>query len=595
MSKELNDDLLSSLSAKTLEAVHTLWPDLEAQVDLTTPNNPDFGDYSTGIALTIAKQIKQNPLETAEKIKDALGDISDIAQVTVTAPGFVNFMLDYPALAVKLLAQNPLPKTKLAWNVSVEHTSVNPNKAAHIGHLRNACLGDTLARTLRGLGHHIEVQNYIDDLGVQVADSVVAYETFGDAPEEYEIDKWLWKIYADINKKYEANPELKARRDEVLHEMEEGKSEIAKALVTRVVPAQLKTFEKFGINYDLLVYEHDIVNNHLWDKLFEELQSKKLIVKPNSGEHAGAWVVEFGDSEREDKILVRSNGLLTYTAKDLAYALWKFGKNGEMPGYEKRLLPIDRHVNVIDERQSYPQAVIKHVMERLGYGKEAANYTHLGYGTVKLSAKSLKQMGFADMIGEDEKAAYSMSGRAGIGVMIDDLYAAVTKKQVEEHPDTQMEVAEQIAVGSIRYYMLKTRPDREIVFDFDEALRTDGNTGVYIQYSYARAKNILAKLDKTDVNKAALKELNDYEKKLIKTMIEAPQAISLSVERLDPSLVCDYAYNLATSFAKFYETSPVLKAETEEQKTFRTGLVNKYVELLSEILEMLGIPGIAKI
>ena len=179
--------------------------------------------------------------------------------------------------------------------------------------------------------------------------------------------------------------------------------------------------------------------------------------------------------------------------------------------------------------------------------------------------------------------------------MIDDLYAAVTKKQIEEHPDTQMEVAEQIAVGSIRYYMLKTRPDREIVFDFDEALRTDGNTGVYIQYSYARAKNILAKLDKTEANNAAAKELNDYEKKLIKTMFEAPQAISLSVERLDPSLICDYAYNLATSFAKFYETSPVLKAETEAQKTFRTKLVNKYVELLSEILEMLGIPGIAKI
>ena len=358
--------ITENIEQAVTKAIKKLWPDVGVKVDIVTPPDKEFGDYSCAIALQLAKAIGEAPEAIAEKIKEAVGEIEHIKKITVTKPGYVNFLLDYETLAKAVMtAPNLLIDKPL--KISVEHTSVNPNKAAHIGHLRNACLGDALARILRGVGHTVEVQYYIDDLGVQVADSVVAFETFGDAPEGYEIDKWFWKIYADINKKYEANPELLKRREEVLREMEKGESETAKQIVEKIVAAQLKTFQRFGIDYDLLVYEHDIVQNHLWNKLFEELKKQKLVIKPDSGPNAGAWAVKFGKTEREDKILVKADGLPTYTAKDLAYALWKFGKTDEMKGYEKRLSPIDRHLTVIDERQSYPQAVIKFVMEQLGF------------------------------------------------------------------------------------------------------------------------------------------------------------------------------------------------------------------------------------
>jgi len=570
-----------------VKAVKKLWPDVDVKIDIATPPNKEFGDYACAVALQLAKVAGEKPLEIAEKIKSALGKIDFINEITVTAPGYVNFKLNYQKLATAVMTKPNLLVDK-PLKISVEHTSVNPNKAAHIGHLRNACLGDALARILRGVGHTVEVQNYIDDLGAQVADSVVAFETFGDAPEGYEIDKWLWKIYADINKKYEAQPELLKRREEVLQEMERGENEIAKQIVEKIVAAQRQTFARFGIDYDLLVYEHDILNNHLWNKLFEELKSKKLIVKPDSGNNAGAWLVEFGESEREDKILVKSNGLLTYTAKDLAYALWKFGKLSEMKGYEKRLLPIDRHFNVIDERQSYPQAVIKYVMEKLGYKKEAENYLHVSYGVVKLSDKALKKLGV-----ESDDKAQSMSGRAGIGVMVDDLINMTVAQQIKEHQSTQ-EVAEKIASGSIRYYMLKSRSEREITFDFAEALRTDGNTGVYLQYAYARANNILEKSGEAK-NSSVIVDLNEYEKALVKQLSEVAFNVQLAMEEHDPSLLCDYAYNLASTFAKFYETSSVMQAENEAVKNFRTNLVSTYRDTLGTVLDLLGIPILTKI
>ncbi len=571
-------------------AIKKIWPTVDVKIDIVTPPNKEFGDYSCAVALSLAKVVGANPLEVAEKIKNGLGEIEYVEEVTVTKPGYVNFKLDYPRLA-KAVMTKPNLLVGSPMNISVEHTSVNPNKAAHIGHLRNACLGDSLARILRGVGHTVEVQNYIDDLGVQVADSVVAFETFGDAPEDQEIDKWMWKIYADINEKYQANPKLLERREKVLVEMEKGESETAKQIVEKIVAAQEKTFSRFGINYDLLVYEHDIINNKLWENLFDRLKKEKLIVKAASGNHKGAWVVKFGETEREDKILVKSNGMLTYTAKDLAYALWKFGKTNEMKGYENRLSPIAHHYNVIDERQTYPQAVIKHVMEKLGYQQAAKNYSHLGYGVVKLSDNATKQLGIE--FAENGEKAHSMSGRAGIGVMVDDLVETTIAQQRKEH-STEKDVAEKIAVGSIRYYMLKSRPEREIVFDFDEALRTDGNTGVYLQYAYARANSIITKFKGSLSDVKMPKQLNDQERDLIKVLGELDDFIQIATEKTDPSVMCDYAYKLANTFAKFYETSPVMKAD-DDTKIFRGNLVVHYQLSLGIVLDLLGIPKLTKI
>ena len=580
-------DVVGVIKEKVAKSLAKQWSDFEySSLEVNVPPKPEFGDYTCPIALPLAKILDENPVEIAEKIAAEIKADGVILNISASAPGFVNFFINYPVLAKEVLQCKWDLKASTKQKVSIEHTSVNPNKAAHIGHLRNACLGDTLANLLRTQGHEVEVQNYIDDLGLQVADSVLAFEEYGDAPDERAVDEWFWEIYAKISQRLTEDEELKARRDKILEAMEAGESRVAKELVEKIVERHLETFERFGIKYDKLVYEHDIVNNHLWDNLFESLKDKKLIHKPDNGDHAGAWVVEYGDSEREDKILVRSNGLVTYTGKDLAYALWKFGQGAEMEGYDNRLKPIDMHVNVIDERQSYPQAVIRHILRELGYTKEADNYLHLGYGVVKLSENAVKALGGNT---EEDKSTYSMSGRSGIGVMVNDLVDSATAKQTE----IGSENAEEIAIGSIRYYMLKSRPVREIVFDFDEALRSDGNTGVYLQYAYARANNILEKAENV-AKSYSISELNQYEQALIKTMAEVSLAIDKATKELDPSILCDYTYQLATTFAKFYETSPVLKSD-DSTMAFRVALVTSYKELLGKMLSILGIPVLDKI
>jgi len=579
-----------------------LWPKIKlSEIVVTEPPKPEFGDYSCSIALKIGPTIKANPAEIAEKIKKELGKIKYIKETTVTKPGFINFVIDYPALAKNIFKPDSrfqIPDSKIQ-NIILEHTSVNPNKAAHIGHLRNACLGDSLGRILKFLGHNVEIQNYIDDLGVQVADSVMAYRYFKNDELRPKLDqfskpgisgndKWFWRAYAKINKEYETQPNLLKQREIILHEMEIGKNADAKQIVDEIVTAHIATFEKFGIEYDVKVYEHDIVENHLWDKVFEDLKKQKLIVQPKSGENKGAWIVEFGDTERENKILVRENGLPTYTAKDLAYELWKFGLTEPMKGYKRKFTTVDKTITVIDERQSYPRLVIQDVMKKLGYEKQAKNSAHLSYGVVKLTESAMKALGQTI----EGKLTYSMSGRQGIGVMVDDVLELVKIKQKKEHKSPSKR-AEKIAVGSIRYYMLKTRPPREIVFDFDEALKTDGNTGVYLQYAYARANHILMKVNSYK-SATTPKNLSANEKQLIKKLFEMESYILKAVDEYDPSLICDYAYDLASTFAKFYETSPVLQSE-EPLKSFRLNLVKQYKEILEQILNLIGIPALPRI
>ncbi|RLC37546.1 arginine--tRNA ligase [candidate division Kazan bacterium] len=566
-----------------------LWPKIKLpEIVVAEPPSPpsggtEFGDYSCPVALGIGRLTKSDPLKIAEQIKEKLGKIEQIKEITVTKPGFINFIINYKDLADDLLARPQKISAMRPRNIILEHTAVNPNKAAHIGHLRNACLGDSYAKILKLLGHNVEIQNYIDDLGTQVADSVMAMREFGAPPKNQPADEWYWNIYSKIQKKYKTEPGLLENRDNILQEMEEGKNADAKKIVDEMVAAHLATFKKFNIKYDLLVFEHDIINNHLWDKVFEDLKKRKLIVKPATGEMKGAWIVEFGETERENKILVRANGVPTYTAKDLAYELWKFGLTEPMKGYKNKFKTVDMTITVIDERQSYPRRVIQHILSELGYKREAKNSIHLAYGVVKISKKA------AQVLNQDtgQKSTYSMSGRSGIGVMVNALLDTVIAKQICDHK-TEANRAKDIAVGSIRYYMLKTRPLREIIFDFDEALKTDGNTGVYLQYAYVRANHILMKVDSKKSAKIP-KNLSVHEKQLIKTLAELESHILKAANEYDPSLICDYAHGLASTFARFYETSPVLQSE-EPLKSFRLNLVKKYKETLEQVLNLIGIP-----
>ncbi len=605
-----------TLAEKLQEAIEQeatkLWPDIKLPpFDVIAPPLEEFGDLSTALPLTLAKLTQEKSLDIANKLKKNLEkyNIEHIKKITITEPGYLNFIIDFANLSQhllnKILQQKDdfgITKENLG-NIVIEHTAVNPNKAAHIGHLRNACLGDSLARIMQANGYNVEVENYIDDLGLQVADSVVAFEYFKkDLPKDfltsykpYEIAEKFWEIYAKIQKIYVKKPNLLKQRDEILHQMEAGKNKVAKQIVKAIVKAHKQTFKQFGIDYDVLVYESDIIKNKLWDKLFEELKDKKLIHQAKSGENKGAWIVKFGKSDREDKILVRSNEVPTYTAKDLAYQLWKFDKKEDIAKGKKKFDKAQKVINVIDNRQSYPQAVIKHILEQLGYPDKAKHSYHLAYGVVGLSEKAFKELGHQKAISSTKKS-YTMSGREGIGVMVDDILNITTKNQMVKH-SSPVKIGAMIASSSIRYYMLKNRPKKDMIFDFDEVLKTDGNTGVYLQYAYARCTNILNKVPdwKYQGEKIIVpKNISSESKQLIKLLENYPQILKLAATELDPSLLADYAFELSNSFAKFYEKNPVLQSN-EQLKKFRLYLVDSVKQILKNTLNLLGIIPLEKI
>lgn len=594
-----------------------LWPDIKLPpFDVTEPPNPEFGDLSSALSLTLAKLTQEKPIDIANKLKEVIQkkDIEHLKKITVTEPGYLNFIIDFSNLGKHLLSKILQEKDNYGvskedmGNVIIEHTSINPNKAAHVGHLRNACLGDSLARIMTDSGYSIEVENYIDDLGLQVADSVIAYEYFKkkfieefkqELPEYIKqninknhgagsLDSWFWQKYVAIQKKYEKTPKLLEKRDIVLKEMEEGKNEVAPKIVEAIVSAHTKTLQQFNIDHSksVLVYESAIINNHLWDNLFTELQDKKLINQSKGGETKGAWLVKFGESDREDKILVRSNSVPTYTAKDLAYQLWKFDKSSaDIAKGDSKFEKADQVINVIDNRQEYPQAVIKYILNKLGYTKESENSHHLSYGVVKLSEAAIKFLGQKT----SDKSSYAMSGRAGIGATIDDLLRLAIVKEIEIH-ETEEDMAKLISAGSIRYYMLKNRPKKDIIFDFDEILKSDGNTGVYLQYAYARSSGILNKVGdqyKYNGEEIAMPDkISAESKQLIKLLETYPKILALSASELDPSLLADYAFELANTFAKFYEKNPVLQAD-ETVKIFRLRLVASFKTILKKLLYLL--------
>jgi len=626
--------LVNQLELIVRKAATELWPDIKIPpFDITTPPAEEFGDLSTALPLTLAKLLTKPPIEIANQIKARFGQppLTYIKEVTITQPGYINFILDYPALSQHLI--NKILTQKQTYGrvkeekgkIIVEHTAVNPNKAAHIGHLRNACLGDSVANILRTSGWQVEVQNYIDDTGAQVADVVVALENLPDKQGSEPFDYFCWTVYAKIQKMYEIDEKLKDRRNEVLHLLEKGNNPTAKKatqIANKIVNRHLETLSRLNIAYDLLVWERDIIDVGLWPTVLADLQQKKLINQPNRGEHKGAWVVKFGETERENKILVKSNGIATYTAKDLAYQLWKFGllpidfvyyirtvqwnnnpllttkggtygvKNLEIA--QRHFSKPDRVINVIDLRQSYPQEVIKETLDKLGYTKEAENSIHLKYQVVKLSLGAVKELGIKP---EADKEEYAMSGREGIGVKIDDLMDKVEEKIGQINQQLNSDDVQKLAAATIRYYMLRNRATKEIIFDFDEALKTDGNTGVYLQYAHARCCSILNKVTGWQplAHHPDMSETSSPEtQQLIKLAEDYPRVLELAATELDPSLLTDFAFTLASTFSKFYEKNPVLSAD-DDTKNFRLHLVATVKQVLANLLSNLGIIPLEKI
>jgi arginyl-tRNA synthetase len=635
-------------------------------VPLNVPPKRDMGDFSSAICLSLAKQKKKPPMAIANEVVQSL-EVNlppFVEEITLTPPGYLNFKVDWPALAQRLIPEvvekgdlfgRPLEARK--EKVFVEHTSVNPNKAMHIGHLRNSVLGDTVSRVLKWLGFDTEVCNYIDDTGLQVVDVVTAF-LYLDPPvytegathftrfwqkvrEDQPFDYFCWDLYARFQKEVQENPELADKREGVLHQIEEGVHPVAsfaKELASRIVKAHLETVGQISIFYDLLNWESDIIRQGFWNATFELMKEKGALQFEKEGPNKGCWVVPFGGIVETDegvksldKILVRSNGSVTYTGKDIAYQLWKFGllkrdflykqwgpqANGKVlwttahEGTGGDLLPrrfghADRVINVIDVRQSYPQQVVVECLKQTGFERQADQSIHLAYEVVNLSSQAARILGVEET---EEKKAVAMSGRMGTGVKAIDFIEIVKKKVIEkaDHP-LEPEVTSVLASAAIRYYLLKFTLESQIIFDFDEALKTTGDTGVYLEYAHARACSILRKAEERGIGLQWKRDhvptrLTGTERNLLDVMAEFPSTVEKVGRNLRVSQLAEYAFRLASSFTDFYEhpdpeaevQTPFIHLQDQSLQVFRLSLVKAFQQVMANTLKLMGMPTLERI
>jgi arginyl-tRNA synthetase len=527
-------------------------PDLVIPIEY--PPNRALGDLGTPVAFDLARRLRKAPKAIAQELASALGPIPGIARVEAAPNGYLNVFLDRPAFLLSRLGLAgglPAAPRRLEKTI-VEHTAINPNKAAHIGHLRNSALGDTLVRVLRFRGNPVEVQNYIDDTGVQVADVVVGFRelerlTLDDAKRiasSTRFDYYCWDLYARVTEWYDGDQERLKIRAATLHDIEHGiepTASLAGFIAHTVVRAHLKTMARLNIDYELLTWEGDILRLQFWARAFEVLKATGAVFLQAEGKHAGCWVMNIDDpdsapaegaeedADAREKVIVRSNGTVVYVGKDMAYQFWKSGLLGKDFLYRKFATRMDGGAlwattsnpadadsthpsfgaaaatfNVIDVRQAYLQKLLKQALRAIGHAQEADRLTHFSYEMVALSHATAKELGFApDPDSEDAKKPFvEVSGRKGLGVKADDLIdrviekalAEVDARQPELPADERRRIAEQIAVAAVRYFLIKFSRTTVIAFDIDEAVSFVGETGPYLQYAAVRAAKIFEKL-----------------------------------------------------------------------------------------------------
>jgi arginyl-tRNA synthetase len=642
--------------------------DLE-QIVIEYPPRTELGDLAFPAAFELAKKLKQatgekkNPREIAETLKTSLESAEFVNKVEVAGAGYLNIFINRAKFLADNAATDPLPqraqsKDSTAPKVCVEHTSVNPNKAAHIGHVRNSVIGDTFVRILHATGKRVEVQNYIDNTGVQVADVVVGYIYLEKmdlaaikaldadlAVDGKSFDYYCWDLYARVGQAYQTDEELKEKRAKVLHLIEEGGSDtaaLADYVASRNVECILATMERFSIRYDLLPRESEILHLHFWQKAFEQMKKLGVVRFEDEGKLAGCWVMPFeshsGTDEHEaDKILVRSNGTVTYTGKDIAYQMWKLGLLGldfyyrpfykYADGQQVWITTADKNLaatnapafgggetvyNVIDTRQSYPQEIVKKGVASIAPEKGENASIHLSYEMVALSPAAAAELGF-QLSDEDKKRTFiEMSGRKGLGVKADDLIDRLEANSLAEvesrHPDSSDEqkrfVAHQLAIGALRYFLLKFTRTTVIVFDFKEALSFEGETGCFCQYSAVRANSIFRKLDEKG------ESLEQFQKAVAEPAISfdifdkesANEIWSLAVlasrlsdtvrqaaEQNEPAVLAKYSFNLAKAFNLFYHHHKIIVEESATKRAVLVVVADMARRSLTAALETMGI------
>ena len=597
-------------------------------VDFTVePSKPGFGDVSSNITFLLAKKLKQKPQDIAKTISKTyqkfLGPL--VSTVEAHPSGYVNFFANWPQLTKITLNDSlddsygfiPLGKES---SVVVEHTSVNPNKALHIGHVRNIIIGDTIVRILEKANYRVNVLNYVDDSGLQVADIILGFKHLGfsETPSEgKKFDHYCGDdVYVKTTEKYETDPALQELRKNILKQLEDGTSEIAKfadTITARVLENQLETCWKLGVYYDCLNYESQIIRSGLWDQIFAKLKDLNLVEFENEGKNKGCWVIR-GDGNEEDKVIVRSNGTATYIAKDIPYAAWKLGlledpfyytkyektqpgnrtlwktilqKNDE----SKKKFSGQKVITVIDSRQARLQKIISTLMGKFKSDSDA--YNHLGYESVTLSSDTAKSLGI-----ETQGKQAQMSGRKGLYVNADSVYDLLKNKVVEEtqtrNPDMDSAkidlIAHKVAVGTLRYEMIKQDLDKIITFDLAKSLSLEGDTAPYIQYAYARASRILEKAGYSPSFDANFELITDeYEKNLVKTLGLFPLRVTDAANNLSPKVIARFSHDLAVAFNSFYEHNKVLDIGDSSLENLRLCLVYSFKLTIEKALGLIGI------
>ncbi len=585
-------------------------PEIEVVIQDTPADKP--GDYGSPVAFLLAKALKQNPVQIAKELAAKVELPVGVARAEAVGP-YLNFFVDQSAFvqSVILSVYTPEPKNQ---KVIVEHTSVNPNKEWHVGHIRGALIGDALGRIYRAAGYNVEIQNYIDDTGRQAAESQFAvkhYNAVWDGTQKY--DHWLGELYVRLHKDFDfkkKTPEALALEPaiaEVIHALERGE---LRQEIARVVSSQLETAYSLGIEYDLLVWESDVVRAGIVEKALEIFGSH--LIAPSEGKYAGAKGVDLSPFvpglEEPFKVLVRGNGTYVYETKDIAYHYWKFGlfegleyqkfeiqkvsgkqlwtssPTGEHEPEGHQFAHAQQVINVIDSRQALAQVVVKAGLGLIADGVYVKAHHHLANETVLLEGQT-------------------MSGRKGITVSADEVIAQAkaraleTVKTISPNHSNSERVATQIGLGALKFAFVKTTPERQIDFRWDAALALQGDTAVVVQYAHARARKIAREYVAKGLSGTAdFSSLGELELGVLKTVAKYPEVLALCTRDKSAHPMCAYALELAGAFNGYYNhkdannksDTSVLHAP-EGLREARLAVVTRVAEAIKEALLVLGI------
>jgi len=650
------------LAQRLLECLQRRYPDIVLpSVVVEQPPKVGLGDFAIPI-FPFAKPLRSAPLKIAESIRAEIGPIEGISELQVAPPGYLNVKADRAWMGAALAADQKPAAAIPAGKILVEHSSINPNKAAHIGHLRNAILGDTFVRLLRYAGREVDIQNYIDNTGVQVADVVVGFihiekksraeiEALTRQPR---FDYYCWDLYARVSQWYAEDKKHLQARLETLHAIEDAASEtaaVADLISVAVLRRHLETMDRLDIEYDFLPRESEILHLHFWDAAFAKLKESGVLTFEDQGKNKGCWIMRRAGTgketataestedkdeitEEDQKVIVRSNGTVGYVGKDIAYHMWKFGLLGRDFGYRKfyrypnahdcwistidgekdhpHFGDVAENYNVIDVRQAEAQDTVKEALRDLGHGDAADHFTHFSYGMVVLTPRCAEELGY-DLSEEDKARSFiGVSGRKGFGVKADDLLdqlIASAKQEVDSrHPQLtdseRLSIATQIAIGALRYFMMKYTKESVIAFDFKDALSFEGETGPYAQYAVVRAtsifrkagvdadnfsKNLVASSSSADLGKYLTGPEADEIWELWLACSKTSYVIDKCIATTEPAHLAKHVFQLAQLFNTFYHRHPILSEPDEKRKQFLLATVAMVRRELIRTLAVMGI------